>query len=307
LPEKVICDFLSVMAVTLPEPVEERTVRSAGGRTLAVARWGRPGGAPVIAHHGTPMCRLDVPGTAALWEELDLDLVTFDRPGYGRSTAQPGRTVADAAADAAAVADVLGLERFAVHGVSGGGPHALACAALLGGRVTRTASVVGLGPFDAPGLDFRAGLTELNVAEFEVYTQGRAALEAYVGEFVALTRANGAAVMDEWDAELPEPDRLAWGTPEARALSARALTEALAASGAGWVDDGLAFIEPWGFALEDIRSPVAIWAGALDRLVPLGHALYMAARIPEAELHVVPDRGHALDDAPILGWLAGRG
>ena len=293
------------MAETLPEPIEERRVRTAAGRTLAVARWGRAGGAPVVAHHGTPMCRLDPPGPELL-EDLDVDLVTFDRPGYGRSSALAGRTVAAAAADAEAVADAVGFERFATHGISGGGPHALACAALLEGRVTRTACVVGIGPYDAPGLDFRAGLTPLNVAEFDVYLQGRAAMEAYVDEFVTLTRANGAAVMEAWDAELPEPDRRAYGTPQAQALSERALTEALALSGDGWVDDGLAFVAPWGFALEEIRTPVAIWAGALDRLVPLGHALYMAARIPGAELHVVPDRGHALDEAPILGWLAGR-
>ena len=113
--------------------------------------------------------------------------------------------------------------------------------------------------------------------------------------------------MDEWGDGLPEPDREAYyGTPEARGMLARALTEALLVSGDGWVDDGLAFVSPWGFELGAITTPVAVWAGEMDVLVPVGHARYMAAHIRASELHVVPDRGHALDDWPIFRWLAGR-
>ena len=112
--------------------------------------------------------------------------------------------------------------------------------------------------------------------------------------------------MDEWGGELPEPDRGAYyGSPEARASLARALTEALAVSGDGWVDDGLAFVAPWGFELDAISTPVSVWAGAIDRLVPVEHARYLASQIPNSELHIVPDRGHALDDRPIFSWLVG--
>src|SRR4051812_3630131 len=111
----------------LPEPRDDTSIRTADGRTIAVARWGPSGGVPVIAHHGTPMCRLDLPGSAEMLDELGVDLVTFDRAGYGRSTPLGGRSVAAAAADTAAVADAMGIDRFAVYGVSGGGPHALAC------------------------------------------------------------------------------------------------------------------------------------------------------------------------------------
>jgi pimeloyl-ACP methyl ester carboxylesterase len=237
--------------------------------------------------------------------ELGVDLIMFDRAGYGRSSPLPGRAVAAAAADAVAIADALGLDRFAVYGVSGGGPHSLACAGLLADRVTRTACVVGVAPYGRSDFDFRDGLNELSVAEFEIALSGRSAMEQYVAGFVEETRDKGTAVMDEWGAELPEPDREAYyGTPEARALLGRALTESMVVSGAGWVDDGLAFVSPWGFELSSISTPVAVWAGALDRLVPIGHARYLAAQIPGAELHIVADRGHALDDYPIFEWLA---
>jgi pimeloyl-ACP methyl ester carboxylesterase len=290
----------------LPEPRDDTCIKTANGRTIAVARWGASGGAPVIAHHGTPMCRLDLPGSAEMLDELGVDLIMFDRAGYGRSTALPDRSVAAAAADTEAVADAMGIDRFAVYGVSGGGPHALACAALLAGRVTRTASVVGVAPFGLPGFDFFEGLNELSVTEFEVALRGRGAMEDYVSEFVAQTRTAEMSVMDGWASELPEPDRDAYyGSPETRALLARALTEALAVSGDGWVDDGLAFVAPWGFELNAISTPVAVWAGAIDRLVPVGHARYIASQIPNSELHVIPNRGHALDDRPIFGWLVG--
>jgi pimeloyl-ACP methyl ester carboxylesterase len=288
----------------LPEPREDSRIELPDGRTLAVARFGPADGVPVIAHHGTPASRLDLPGSIPMLADLGVDLIMFDRAGYGRSSPLPGRAVAAAAADAVAIADALGIDRFGAYGVSGGGPHSLACAALLGDRVTRTACVVGVGPYGRSDLDFRDGLNELSVAEFEIALRGRSAMEEYVAAFVEETRDKGTAVMDEWGAELPEPDRDAYyGTPEARALLARALTESLVVSGAGWVDDGLAFVSPWRFELSSISTPVAVWAGAIDRLVPIGHARYLAAQIPGAELHIVPDRGHALDDYPIFEWL----
>jgi pimeloyl-ACP methyl ester carboxylesterase len=287
----------------LPEPYYDTVVTARDGRRLGVARWGCAGGTPVVSHHGTPMCRLDVPASPGLLESLGIDLIMIDRAGYGRSTAMPGRTVAAAAADIAGTADALGVERFAVHGVSGGGPHALACAALLDGRVTRTASVVGVAPWDSGTSTYYDGMCESNVAEFETARQGRAALERYVAEFMIARGRDPGGLFDEWMDELPEPDRQAYQAPDMRAWLDRALDEALAGSTAGWVDDDLAFVTDWGFALSDIRSPVSVWHGALDVLAPPIHARMIAAEIPNSELHIVPDRGHELDHGPIFRWL----
>ena len=121
--------------------------------------------------------------------------------------------------------------------------------------------------------------------------------------FVEETRDKGTAVMDEWSVTA-EPDREAYyGTPNAPLL-ARALTESLVVSGAGWVDDGPAFVSPWGFELSSISTPVAVWAGAIDRLVPVGHARYLAANIPGADAaHRARPRPRT-DDYPIFEWLA---
>jgi pimeloyl-ACP methyl ester carboxylesterase len=289
---------------TLPEPYEDTVVRVACGRELTVARWGRRGGAPIISHHGTPMSRLDLPGSPELLKRLDVDLIMYDRPGYGSSTPAPGRRVAGAAADAAAVADALGLGRFAVHGVSGGGPHALACAALLPDRVTRAASVVGLAPWSAMRAAISDGMSDANVEEFEVALLGRAALEDYVDGYVAAVRAGGDLLAD-WIDELPEPDQQTYRSPKTRAMFDRALVAALSVSGNGWVDDDLAFVQDWGFDLHDITVPVSVWVGVLDVLVPPDHGRFIAGQIPGAQLYEVPDRGHELDHAPILEWLCG--
>jgi len=287
----------------LPEPYDDTVVTAPDGRRVAVARWGRRGGIPIVSHHGTPMCRLDLPAPVELLETFGIDLIMIDRAGYGRSTPLPGRTVAAAAADIAAAADALGVERFGVHGVSGGGPHALACAALLDGRVKRTASVVGVAPWNGGTSTYYDGMCESNIAEFETARQGRATLERYVAEFVVARSGDPAGLFDEWMDELPEPDRQAYQAPEMRAWLDRALDEALAKSTAGWVDDDLAFVTDWGFALGDIRSPVSVWHGALDVLAPPIHARMIAAEIPNSELHIVPDRGHELDHRPIYQWL----
>src|SRR3954454_24933753 len=127
------------------------TIALPDGRTLAYAEWGDPQGRPVISCHGTPGCRLNRHPNQELVRSTGARVITFDRPGYGQSTRRPGRAVVDVVEDVARLADHLGLEDFAVVGGSGGGPHALAVAALLAGRVTRAASVVGVAPYDELG------------------------------------------------------------------------------------------------------------------------------------------------------------
>lgn len=149
---------------TVAGPLDHR-IDTPDGRVLAVAEWGDPAGQPLVAIHGTPGSRLGRWRDPAIYLRAGVRRITFDRAGYGLSTRRPGRRVADVIDDVLTIAGALGVDRFAVTGRSGGGPHALACAALLPGRVTRCAAVVAIAPFDAVGLDWFAGQTPGNVAE----------------------------------------------------------------------------------------------------------------------------------------------
>jgi pimeloyl-ACP methyl ester carboxylesterase len=282
----------------------EGTVRTADGRTLAYAEWGDPDGLPVVFHHGTPGTRLDRHPDDAVYDGFRV--LAADRPGYGRSDRDPGRTVASVAKDTAALADELGLERFVVLGVSGGGPHALACAALLPGRVARAAIVVGAAPSDDPDFDFLAGMAEINLKEFGAALRGREAIEAELAQYVETTRANPEAVIDEIASELPEYDREVLERPAVRAVFRESLAESVRQGTAGWADDDLAFARGWGFRLEEVNVPVRLWQGELDVLVPRSHGEYLAAKIPDSAFELVPGAGHMLLDhwRDVLGWLA---
>ena len=180
-----------------------RTVELADGRSLELHELGDPDGFPVVFHHGTPGS-----GTLyARWATPGVRLIAYDRAGYGGSTRSPGRAVVDVVADITAVADALGLERFATWGLSGGGPHSLACAALCDERLVAAATLAGVGPWNADGLDWLAGMGEGNLEEFDLVLAGeealRPAIERERGEMLA------AAPEQLRDAMAPhlEPDR----------------------------------------------------------------------------------------------------
>jgi pimeloyl-ACP methyl ester carboxylesterase len=286
----------------------DRAVVTADGRGLLLREWGSLDGSPVIAHHGTPSCRLDRPGSEADDGRTGVRVISFDRPGYGGSPPRPGRNVGAAAEDVAAIADALGLDRFAVYGVSGGGPHALACAALLGERVTRVAVSGSVAPADDPELDWFSDMHPLSVPEFRAAMQGRAELEPLVRPYVAALREDPHAASDAWLDGLPASDRRILLDPARRELDAIAEVEANRQAGEGWIDDDLALVRPWGFELESIAVPVRLWHGEADILIPPAHSRRLARRIPAAELVLVPGAGHWLDaDHPdMLAWLSAR-
>lgn len=248
---------------------------------------------PLVWCHGTP--NIGAPprpllGPAA---RLGLRLVSYDRPGYGGSTPRPDRTVGSAAGDVAAVLDALGLDRCAVVGHSGGGPHALACAALLPGRVVAAVSGAGLAPADADGIDWFDGMAASGVASLRAAAAGRAAKEhhertapPYDPEFTA---SDLEALHGDW----------AWFD--------EVVGPAAAHGPAPLVDDDLAYVTPWGFDPRDVHVPVLLLHGADDRVVPVAHARWLADRLPDAELRVVPGAGHiaVLTAAPdALRWVA---
>jgi pimeloyl-ACP methyl ester carboxylesterase len=221
-----------------------------------------------------------------------LRLVSYDRPGYGSSTPHPGRTVGDAAADVLAIADHLGAARFAVWGHSGGGPHTLACAALLVDRAVACAALSGPAPWGADGLDWTAGMGEGNVEDFTLAVAGGPAYEARLVEIrEELLSADGQGVFEAMQTLLSPVDR-AELTGEVAAFLAAATAEGLAPGVEGMRGDDQAFVQPWGFDLAAIPGPLRIYHGHHDRFVPVSHGEWLAAQIPAAEAHISADEGH---------------
>jgi pimeloyl-ACP methyl ester carboxylesterase len=284
-------------------------VRALDGRRLAVKIAGDPAGMPVILLHGTPGCRLGpLPKGKVLYSQ-GVQLISFDRPGYGHSDRLAARRVADVAEDVAAIADAIGLRRFAVLGRSGGGPHALACAALLPDRVVRAAVLVSLAPPTAEGLDWFGGMTDINVTEYTFATTDPETLAARLIRTAARIKADPSSYVASIYEELTESDRRVVADAGIRALLAESYAEALRNSADGWIDDSLAFCAPWGFDPARIEVPVLLWHGEDDVFSPVAHTRWLAARIPGAISVVSPGAAHfdALRVAPdVLSWLIRR-
>ncbi|WP_328539580.1 alpha/beta fold hydrolase [Streptomyces sp. NBC_00344] len=281
-------------------------VRARDGRYLTVERLGDPRGRPVFLLHGTPGSRLGPAPRGMVLYQRRMQLIAFDRPGYGGSDRLPGRSVADVADDVRDIADTLGLDRFAVAGRSGGAPHALACAALLPERVSRAAALVTLAPRDAAGLDWFEGMAASNVREYTSASDDPDGLAARLIPRSAEIRKNPVRLLDQLFSDLTAPDRKVVGDAGVRAMLLRNYQEALRTSPYGWIDDALAFCRPWGFDPADIRSPIMLWHGVQDVFSPVGHSRWLARRIPGATAVLEPAAAHfdALHALPrILNWL----
>ena len=257
------------------------------GRTLHVYDTGD--GTPVCWHHGTPQIGA-VP--APLLALPGIRWLSYDRPGYGGSTRHEGRTAADCGADIEVVCDELGLERICVWGISGGGPHALAAAALLPERVAAAASLASVAPYGAEDLDWLAGMGELNVEEFGVIFKGEEAHRASMEEQrQGLLAARPEELVEQWQTLLGPADReVATGEFAAELLAH--MRAGIETGGDGWLDDDLAFVMPWGFDVATIRTPILLWQGEQDKFVPFGHGLWLAERIPGVEARLTAEDGH---------------
>jgi pimeloyl-ACP methyl ester carboxylesterase len=295
----------------VPEHLEHR-LTTPDGRTLAVAEWGDPNGKPVITFHGTPGSRIGYwTSEPQIWARFGLRRISFDRPGCGESTRLPGRSVADVVPDVLTIADAFGLRRFAVSGGSGGGPHVLACAALIPDRVVRCLASVSVAPFDADGLVYTAGMNDGNVREFGAAVEGEAALRAMLEPERAimverLSTGRSDFLGDDYD--VPEADQVEMAKHQ-RAAAAHLLT-AVAHGIDGWVDDDLAMVKPWGFDVAACRVPIVLAYGRQDMLVPAAHGDWLAEHVPDATVWVDDGTGHMGNDAEMerdLAWLAGKG
>jgi pimeloyl-ACP methyl ester carboxylesterase len=283
------------MLTRMGEPL--RTLETPDGRTLAFATWGDPDGFPILSLHGTPGCRFNRWPNEEVYVRAGVHVVTYDRAGYGRSDRHRGRSVADDAADVAAIADELGFDRFGVTGGSGGGPHVLACAALLPERVVRGLCVVGVAPLGPPGLDedqWIAGMDPENVKEFKWALEGEDVLMREIEKLQRLAEERVAVdpstLLDDF--ELSESDRAQLARPEAQQIIRESTFEQAVNGVSGWVDDELAFVRPWGFDVGSISVPVLIRYGLTDVLVPPAHGEWLAANVPGCIVEVETGAGH---------------
>ena len=247
----------------------------------------------VLWHHGSPQTGAPLAPLVRAATARDIRLISYARPGYPGSTRHPGRTVADAADDVAQLAAALGIGRLAMLGASGGGPHALACAALLPNLVPAAATLAGIAPYDArdAGFDWFAGMADAGGVRAAI--TGLAARETH-----------------ERTAQF-EPDSFTPGDYEALdgrwAALGTDVAEATAQGGAaGLVDDDVAFVRPWGFEPADLATPVLVVQGGADRVVPPSHSRWLLEHLVDGELWLRPRDGHigVLDAAPVaLDWL----
>ena len=298
---------------------ETFTVYLADGRQVEVLAAGPEAGLPLVMHNGTPAGLVAYQAMIEAAAARGLRLIMCARPGYGDSTPHPGRRVADVTGDVAAVLDELGAPHFVTAGWSGGGPHALACAARLPGRCRAAASMAGVAPYQAEGLDWLAGMGAENVTEFGAAVAGEQPLTSYLEtEAAGLATITGPQVA-EGLGDLGSAVDKAAATGEFADYLAASFRAAVRSGIAGWRDDDLAFVADWGFTMAEAGggAPVAIWQGDQDMMVPWAHGHWLAARVPGARAHLLAGEGHLtlggtsfgaiLDDLLSLAGRAARG
>ncbi|HSD44468.1 MAG: alpha/beta fold hydrolase [Bacteroidota bacterium] len=289
--------------MTPPPQAATRLIQLDDGRRIACAERGDPAGRPVFAFHGLPGSRLQQHPDLGLAAAFGVRVIHVDRPGFGLSSPQPGRTLASWAGDVAAIADRLELDRFAVSGVSGGGPFALACAALLDGRVTRTAVVSGVGP---PGTMHGGRKTMGARTAFYLAAREQWLMQAPLRAAARLAVRSPQRFIDRAAAHLAAADRLMLARPDVRAMLLRDLAESVRQGVDALITDLRLEAHPWNFPLAAIATPVVLWHGEEDWVVPPAAARHLAEAIPGARAKLVPGAGHFMIFdrwAEILDWL----
>jgi len=285
----------------------EHEVSTPDGRRLRVIEAGKPDGRPVLFFHGGPGAGDPYPPHVKDALDRGIRLIGYDRPGFGESTRRAGRSVADTADDVRAIASALGIDRLAVWGMSAGGPHSLASAALLPDLVVAAGTLASPAPYGAPDLDYFAGMGQANVDDIHLTLEDEAAALARVPEDRAGILALNAETLGKGMESLMSDADAAAHTAEFSEWIVAGMHKGVESSGDGWWDDSLAMLRPWGFDVGAIRTPVQLWHGRQDRFVPFQQGEWLAGHIPGVDAHLTDDDGHGTvvqRHVPRLhGWL----
>jgi pimeloyl-ACP methyl ester carboxylesterase len=271
---------------------ETLTVTTEDGRRLCVDTGGDPAGRPIVVHHGSPGSRYLLDQWTREAAEDGVRLLCYDRPGYGGSSPQPGRVVADCAADVRTIAAAFGYERIAVWGISGGGPHALACAALLPDLVCAVASLAAIAPYGPTDLDYFTGMGQENVDDIRLMLRDReAARRKVAADRAAIMAASADEVIAGFETLISTADAAALrGGMDDYLLTSMQL--GLAPGDQGWWDDCVNDVVDWGFDLASIAVPVQLWHGREDKFVPFQHGEWLSRHIPGVDAHLTDTDGH---------------
>jgi pimeloyl-ACP methyl ester carboxylesterase len=272
--------------------IESTRITLPDGRLLDAFLAGPDDGTPLVFHHGTPASGMPTASFVNAVTDRGLRYVAWSRPGYGDSTRQPGRAIVDVATDAAAVLDAIGADRAYTVGWSGGGPHAMATAALLPERIIGTGIIGGVAPYPADGIDWFEGMGPENIEEFGAALEGPEALIAFKERVWPIWRkVTGEEAAEAFGGLIDDVDRGSL-TGEFADEVAATTREGLRNGYWGWFDDDMAFSRAWGFELEPMRVPVHIWQGGHDRMVPYAHGKWLAAHVGSACPHLFDEHGH---------------
>lgn len=288
--------------------IDHDLVTTDDGRQIAFEVSGAVDGYPVFLMHGTPGSKTGPKPRSLVLETMGVKLICHDRPGYGDSSRWKDRLVRDVATDVEILAKKLNITECAVVGRSGGGPHALACAALLPHLVTRSAVLVSIAPVSAPDLDWFAGMNEANIAEYNAADVDYEELVARLTLRAELAMIDPDSMVQFLEPQMSDSDRHIVEDISFRRLLHANYQEALRPGPHGWIDDALAFRQPWGFPLHAIRTEVKLWHGLSDTFSPVEHTRWLRRQLVNAKvsIQIQPNAAHfdAMPVLPeILTWL----
>ncbi len=280
------------MVPPIARPKLEGNVAVGADRRLGFAEFGDPQGRAIFWLHGTPGARRQIPAEARAYAELEkIRLIGVDRPGIGSSTPHQYPNVLAFADDLRTIADTLGIDKFAVIGLSGGGPYTLAAAAAMPERVVAAGVLGGVAPYVGPD-GISSGLMNLGSTVAPVFEVAGMPIRLAAATLIKFIAPVGSPVLEIYARISPEGDRRLLARPEFKAMFLDDLLNGGRKQLSAPFYDIVDFVRDWGFRLDEVKVPVRWWHGDKDHIVPFEHGAHVVSLLPDAEMTVLPGESH---------------